>query len=240
MRLSQGARVSAERDEGRPLLPTRAVAGALALVLVCLPILNAHIVLPWTLDGVEPDRRVRWWLDIGFLVVSHACIVATCIGAVRLQGRDISDIGLTRRHRVRWLLGLFAVGAIALIGVQLRRLGVLDMSADPRPIDPHSTLERSVFAIEGLFVGACQEVMWRGFGIRGLMAWPRVGTMTAVAVTSISFGYYHGGLTQQPLGALIALTLVGALLAALYLWRRDLWPALFLHASFNAIGAVFL
>src|SRR4051794_19961005 len=142
---------------------------------------------------VEAGGRGRWWLDMGFLVVSHVCVVAACIGVVRAQGSDISDIGLTERHRMRWQFGLCAVAVIALIGVQLRRLGVFDTPVQPRSIDPHSALERSVFAIEGLLVGACQEVMWRGFGIRGLMAWSRVGVVTAVAVTSISFGYYHGG-----------------------------------------------
>jgi len=210
----------------------------MALVLVALPIANAHGVLPWTLHGVEEGGRSRWWVDMVFLVLVHAVLTGACIAAVRAQGRSIEAVGITRAGRARWLTGFAVVIVIAMVGVQLRRAGGVSTSASPRPIDPHSAVERTVFAIEGLLVGVCQEVMWRGFSIPGLLSYRRVSTAVAVALTSVSFGYYHGGFTQQPVGALLALTLVAVGLAVLMLWRRNLWLAMFIHGTFNAIGAV--
>ena len=175
---------------------------------------------------------------MAFLVVVHVGLTGACVVAVRAQGRSIEDIGLTRTGRTRWLTGFVVVIAIAVVGVQLRRMGVVSTSTTPRPIDPHSAVERTVFALEGLLVGVCQEVMWRGFSIPGLVSYRRISTAVAVAATSVSFGYYHGGFTQQPLGALVALTLVAVGLALLMLWKRNLWLAMFIHGTFNAIGAV--
>lgn len=232
---------AADRERGRnatPLRSTPLVGTVMGLVLVALPIANVHGVLPWTLHGVEEGGRSRWWVDMAFLVLVHVVLTGACVVAVRAQGRSLDAVGITRAGRARWLIGFAVVIVIALVGVQLRRVGVFSASGSPRPIDPHSAVERAVFAIEGLLVGVCQEVMWRGFSIPGLLSYRRVSTAVAVVLTSVSFGYYHGGFTQQPVGAFLGLTLVAVGLALLMLWRRNLWLAMFIHGTFNALSAV--
>lgn len=95
-----------------------------------------------------------------------------------------------------------------------------------------------------LLAGVWEEIVFRGFvlgrarvAFGRLFADPLWRDVAAVALMSVAFGLGHG--YQGPFG-LAQTGMVGATMAALVLWRKSLWPAVFAHLSIDTFGLVAL
>ena len=93
---------------------------------------------------------------------------------------------------------------------------------------PVTQEERAWFALVSITAGICEEVLYRGFLIRYLSNGPwHAGIWPALAIASISFGLAHG---YQGLSGIIGTTLLGAVMAVLFLASGSLWLPMALHA----------
>ena len=93
---------------------------------------------------------------------------------------------------------------------------------------PVTQQERAWFALVSVTAGICEETLYRGFLIRYLSNGPwHAGLWTALAIASISFGLAHG---YQGLSGIIGTTLLGAVMAVLFLAGGSLWLPMALHA----------
>lgn len=79
-----------------------------------------------------------------------------------------------------------------------------------------------------------EELIFRGLMFQAINK--LLGNWTALAVTSLFFGIAHLGNTGATLWSAFAITLeAGVLLGAAFMWRRNLWFAMGLHFSWNAL-----
>ncbi|MCO6046673.1 tetratricopeptide repeat protein [Aeoliella sp. ICT_H6.2] len=83
------------------------------------------------------------------------------------------------------------------------------------------------FVVICLLPGVCEELFFRGFLGRGLLA--RYGPVGGIAATSLLFGLFHIDPIQ------VSYTIVlGIVLHCVYLWSRSLWGPMILHILFNS------
>jgi uncharacterized protein len=93
---------------------------------------------------------------------------------------------------------------------------------------PATQQERAWFALVSVTAGICEETLYRGFLIRYLANGPwHAGLWIAVAIASISFGLAHG---YQGLSGIVGTTLLGSVMAVLFLASGSLWLPMALHA----------
>ncbi len=93
---------------------------------------------------------------------------------------------------------------------------------------PVTQEERAWFALVSVTAGICEEVLYRGFLIRYLSDGPwHVGLWIALAVASVAFGLGHG---YQGLSGIIGTTVLGAVIAVIFLATGSLWLPMALHA----------
>lgn len=104
-------------------------------------------------------------------------------------------------------------------------LAVIDALRD---YDPWS-LAVAVAVVGGLMPGVGEELFFRGFIGRGVVA--RWGVVRGVLLTSGLFGAIH----LHPLQAVVA-ALIGVVLHAVYLWTRSLIAPMMLHAGHNCLA----
>ncbi|OOC57717.1 CAAX protease family protein [Paenibacillus ihbetae] len=95
-----------------------------------------------------------------------------------------------------------------------------------------SVLTSSIGAALGAAI--VEELIFRGLVFQAIDRFG--GKPLALAVTSLFFGIAHLGNTGATLWSSFAIALeAGVLLGAAFLWRRNLWFAMGLHFSWNAI-----
>ncbi len=91
------------------------------------------------------------------------------------------------------------------------------------------------FLIAGtLFAGVVEESIYRGYAITRLRV--RIGTVPAVVVSTLFFGPLHYGLGWM---GIFGTMVLGAFLAIVFLWRRNLIAAAVAHAVINLIAVLF-
>ena len=78
-----------------------------------------------------------------------------------------------------------------------------------------------------LTAGFCEELIYRGFGIRALQR--NMRTWLAVGVATLAFFFMHGMSALAPSPFLIIYTM-GLVFSVLFLWRGSLVPVICLHA----------
>lgn len=95
-----------------------------------------------------------------------------------------------------------------------------------------SSGELIVLLGRALTAGVCEETMFRGFALTYLnrlfgRMWPGV----LLATLAFSYGHLYTGQGLAGFGATVVIALV---LVGLFLWRKSLWPAIFLHCFIDA------
>jgi membrane protease YdiL (CAAX protease family) len=94
---------------------------------------------------------------------------------------------------------------------------------------PYTLSERVLFLFVALSAGVCEETIYRGFALRvlrgrGWRLWQ------AILLAGISFALIHGLLGAMAL----PLFLISALIfSALFLWRGNLWLAIYVHVMWD-------
>lgn len=87
------------------------------------------------------------------------------------------------------------------------------------------------FVVIALVAPLVEEMVYRGLGFAAVGS--RFGPVPAIFVTGLAFGLSHGLVVALPV-----LTLFGVLLAVVRWRTRSLYPAIALHAVFNAAALI--
>lgn len=172
------------------------------------------------------------------LAVNHTLVFLALLWQLRREGRGLASVGweLPRPRRLAGEILLGALLAIALYGFDDTILdaveGIWESAGAPGDGVPSSTLRSVPWA--WLFVAAVfpwvEESVYRGWAISRLrIRWP---LWAAVLVPTLLFGPLHWG---QGLWGMAISIVLGFVLAAIYLWRGNLWAATVAHSGFNAI-----
>jgi membrane protease YdiL (CAAX protease family) len=189
-------------------------------------------------DGTWPHRSLRYLTTMGeeWLVL---CYVAW---GIRRQGGSLRDViggqWLRMRDFARDLL-LAATSwilAIACMGVLLRALRLNHGVNIARYLAPQNRLEMFLWLLTSLSAGFCEEIVFRGYLQRQLIAWsgkPAIG----ILLSALAFGGMHA--YQGPRGPIV-LSVFGILFGLLARWRRSLRPGMMAHAWHDELfGLVF-
>jgi membrane protease YdiL (CAAX protease family) len=149
------------------------------------------------------------------------------------RGRSWTALGLAPRGWMGPLVGLAAVlviaVALAMVRERVRRNPetLARYHEKLRHLErmlPHTPLELRSFHGVSWTAGICEELLYRGYLLWYLGHW--MG-MPAVAVSSLLFGIGH---SYQGWKGVLTTTLVGVVMAFIYLGAGSLWPAMVLHA----------
>jgi membrane protease YdiL (CAAX protease family) len=198
------------------------------LVLVGLPVLYlANSFMPWSIAlWVRLDHAfyLPFWGSVALL---HWSSVALVIVLLRRAGGRLQDIGLyLSALRVVAMVGLPLVVGLALIVLRETSPAIEGPPSEPSGMSPITLGQRLFWIFMSFTAGFCEEVVYRGFGIR-LLQGRGMRTGLAVVLATTAFVFVHGiaGLILFPV-----YFLGGLLFAALFLWRRSLTPGVCLHA----------
>jgi membrane protease YdiL (CAAX protease family) len=158
-------------------------------------------------------------------------------------GLDRQPIGSTLRWSLLGFVGTYGVN-IALSSIYLALQGDLEAVAAHRATWLGSLAELRVELILPLaaFVAVWEETVFRGFLLGRLRAtMPVTDTrgavlrrdVVAIMITALCFGAGHG---YQGVLGLVQTTAAGAVLGALAIWRKSIWPAIGAHLTIDAFG----
>lgn len=201
-----------------------AFAGFFIAFGLVLALATAFIV---RLLGVETSAALDWWTMAPTLL---AAFVATWLLAVRIDGRPLSALGLTRGVAGLARLGYGSLAGLAIIGAVLVTLALPGWVSWTAP-GGGSVLSGAKMSIILLGAAFAEELLFRGYPFRVLHL--RFGPVPALAGTSVAFGLMHGANPGVTPLALVNLTLAGVLLGVAY-WRSgSLWFATGVHFGWN-------
>lgn len=209
--------------DGKPL--GRSAYALAVLVLVVLPLANAHVGFPYVTSRL-PEQESSWAGHRIALIGAHAVLVLMVV--------------LWARHRRGFSLGVesgVAAGAAALAALVIATgLVVLQkpLEAQVELLDygSFSRVAQLLSVTSIIWAGLGQEILFRAFALP-VMEEVTGSTLVAVVGTSVAFGYYHGG-TSLGVGNLLANMAGGVLLGVLFASTRNTWTVAIPHAALVA------
>jgi membrane protease YdiL (CAAX protease family) len=228
-------------DRRYPLLAQSMGDAAIDLgVVVCLLICFR---LLFDLSGLTL-LMIEWWPRVGVFCANLVLGVASLlvVGMVLLHRRQsVATIGLNKPSVKRLVAGI----GIGMPGCYLAALTGFAVYVLFAGFEQEAILDekRELFEIVldfpaawvvpfTIFVGIHEEVLFRGFLLTRIRAITN-SNVAAILVTGAFFGllhFYQGGLGVCQTAA------IGIALAALAVYARTLWPAIFVHAAFDGMN----
>jgi membrane protease YdiL (CAAX protease family) len=191
-----------------------------AAVLVALPVLNAHVGVPYV-EASLPGNEAAWMIHRLWLVVAHVSLVLLVVAWATRSGLDLR----LRDHVVPGLAALVVFTLVALVVVLQRPVVPLLEQQDYGSFSRAAQL-LSVSSI--LWAGLGQEILFRSFALPVLER--HLGSAAlAVVITAVAFGYYHGGFSFG-VGNLAANMAGGVVLGLLFVATRNTWAVAVPHA----------
>ncbi len=170
-------------------------------------------------------------LVFGALVTVFAYVLT--LAFIRKDHLTLESLGLklTAGSVPRFFIGLLA-GMVVMGLMMLVILRAAGMSFD---IDPDHSLFRAVFLslVTFTLLSSMEEIAFRGYFLVKLKE--AVGVRTAIYVTSLCFGIYHGLSIDHILGP----ASWGLTYGVLALWTRGLAIPIGFHAGLNFVPALF-
>jgi uncharacterized protein len=128
------------------------------------------------------------------------------------------------------LLGLLAGMAIPLFVARMKPRTATRLTSPLQALSwflPHTSQERRWFAAVCVSAGICEEIIYRGFLIRYLMALPFVGgVLASVVVAALMFALGH---TYQGWVGALSVTILALVFTALFFVTHALWLPMVLH-----------
>jgi membrane protease YdiL (CAAX protease family) len=205
--------------------------------------------LAWMLIGIVGIVAVdAVCTALGSALGTSGTIIAALLGGVlaiviyrvvmtRLAGRAVPELTLIPRRAARGILLGAAVGAVFIIASVGLIVVLGGYTITWQPVDP----ARTVAVVVAVNVGAAvvEELVFRGLAfqaIERLAGGRMLGRILAVAITAAFFGGAHmlnPGATPWS-GFAIAVE-AGVLTGVAFLWKRDLWLVIGLHATWNIL-----
>jgi len=200
----------------------------LGLVLVMGPVLagmNTFGERHFGLTALQ-SRDAFWWPMLAW----------TLIVVVAIERRGLGSIGLKRP--TWWTLAFGVLGAVAVFATE-PLVGLIEAhfhlvsqgaTAGASIISATPFWYRLVLTMRAALV---EEVVFRGYAIE------RIGDLTGsralgAVLSVVAFAYGH--LAFWGWAPLIGVSFAGAVLAGLYLWRRDLAANMIAHFIVDAVG----
>ncbi|MCB9915326.1 MAG: CPBP family intramembrane metalloprotease [Planctomycetes bacterium] len=196
----------------------------------------AGVLLVYVLGGLVQSLHAVWGLVATLWVLLPTLAVLSARGTARRAGeRLVTTLGLRAPRPSHLAAALLAAPALArLAGTWIewqQRVLPLPSSMTQGGGLPSELLElspRATFLLLALSPAICEELFFRGAVLSGLRrdlpAW------RVVAWQALLFGAVHASIYRFAPTACL-----GALLAALVLRGRSLWPAVVLHATYNGL-----
>ena len=213
---------------GMPLVDTI----LLAALLVGVPAL-AVAQVPLVAD-LHVERLPAYWGSIAtlWLLGTASWLVGTRVGGAQAVGLVPLPLG----ELAAWSIGL-TLGALAIILVfrQLAEWTGMEESRLLRDLMPRTRQEKAVFAVLSLAAGVCEEVAYRGYAMTALS--PLLGSVGALALTSIVFGVLHG---YQGWVGTVRTALMGGLLGWGFLAAGSIWPPIIAHTAIDLLAGIVL
>lgn len=225
------------------MTPSRTPAFVWTMLLLP-PVLLAVLVFGYAATaGISPadpsaEEVIRTALP-AILAVNHLALFALLLFFLRKDGLDLADIG----WRVRAVdssvprevavglacgLGLYLFKELAIDPVRQLVVGQTPTFTSLFRFRPATLSVGMALAATGLvFV---EESIYRGYAIPFFEK--KWGTVWAVVLTSVAFGLLHWG---NGLGAILSTPFLGALLAGIFVWRRNLVAGTVAHALYNLL-----
>lgn len=216
--------------------------GAVWTMLLLPPVTLGALVLAYAAwAGVSPadpdaEATIRHGLPV-IIGVNHLALFGLLLFFLKRGGEDLADIGWSVRTLGSTLAREVGAGLAGAVGLYLFKELAIDSA---RALAAgHAPTFTSLFAFRpgslevGMALAATtlvfvEESIYRGFALPFLE--DRWGTVAAVLVTSVAFGLLHWG--NGP-AAIVATSFLGALLAAIFVWRRNLVAGTVAHALYN-------
>jgi membrane protease YdiL (CAAX protease family) len=202
----------------------------LGVVLIGIPLLNAHVLQPWVTRSAD-GPRTPWWIANGILLLAHALVFVYFV----LGPRQSAEAKLVAPSptQLRVLLAIVATGALVFAA---RQFGLYHATWSSK-LAPRGGVERGAYLVYGVVIGGLQEPLWRSAAYWQLRQRFGLSSAAAIGVTAVSFGYFHGGLSNLGQVAFITAAAVG--LSHLYLRTRSIWSPVIVHVAFNVFTASF-
>lgn len=209
----------------------QALHHALVLFLVLVFPLWDHHETKRLKRSTDPGARLRSYrLTIGWQLLATLLLLATLPADLLLHPPDPNPLEEARGAVVPLLVGL---GAGLLLPVILARRGGKAREGARKQLEPigfflpRTPVERRWFAALCVTVGVCEEVIFRGFLVRYLLALPLgLGLGASALVAALVFGVDHG--YQGWKGVLLTAAL-GGLLTVLFFVSGSLWLPMLVH-----------
>jgi membrane protease YdiL (CAAX protease family) len=228
------AQAATSRAAGTPsTFATNVPRWQVLLVLVGLPALYmANSFTPWSAGLFYRHDHAYFLPFFASVVVLHWGSVALVLILLKRAGGWLEDIGLTLSPlRVVAMVGIPLVVGLALIVVRETSATNEGPPSEPSSHGPATLGERLFWVFMSFTAGFCEELVYRGFAIRVLQG-RGMRTWLAVLLATLAFVFMHG------IAAVFGFPFFftgGLLLAALFLWRRNLVPGVCLHALLDVV-----
>lgn len=174
-------------------------------------VLFGLLVLFLRRDGLRL-RDIGWELPGGWSVPGVSLEIAAGLAAGALIWLAQTEV---LEPAIHWLKAVGEVGDVRFRGASLR---------------PGA----AALVVGTLFAGVVEESVWRGYAVSRFAA--RWSPAVAVALSSVLFGLLHWGLGWE---GIVITAVNGALLAGLFLWRKNLVAPAVAHAAVNALVLIF-
>ncbi len=173
-------------------------------------------------------------LGLATLVGITVAVVALALGR---EGLSLAALGFGRPGLVSVLAGL-ALAAFFIrvfgpfVGWLYSELGQAGFAPGLAEVAPLPTW---YLAPAVVLIAAIEEILYRGYALHRLTALTGRPWLAAV-ISTVAFALAH----VPAWGWTISLSFLvsGGLLAALYLWRRDLWANILVHVLTDLVGIV--
>ena len=184
----------------------------------------------------QHETALETWVAVHLLAAGIALLV--WFMGVRQSPSPLRALGLVRpRLSVPWsaLLTLATLG-FSIVATFL--YGLIVESLDLQALRPPEIRTEAIFPGVGFLVTfqalavvtpVSEEVLFRGFVLRGLLA--RIGSGPAIVSTALVFSALH-----LDAGTIIPIFLTGLALGWLHVKTGSLWPCIAAHAGQNAIA----
>jgi membrane protease YdiL (CAAX protease family) len=180
----------------------------------------------------KPDRDAlyKWTTAIGELVL-FAIIIGVTLAIAGSQ-RQL----LALRRPFSWKrAAAVAVPVFILVFLAITAMDQALHGSDEQGLVPkhwqssHAGAFAANFVVVALVAPFAEELLFRGLGVSLLYPW--LGKWATIIAIGVAFGLYHGLVEALP-----ELALFGSALAWLRLRTGSVFPGMFAHATFNAVG----
>lgn len=222
------------RHSGPPAWPVPTTRGKAAVDLLVFATFFIVAELAVVILNLLPTTADPRWRQVAMSGAIGCASLCACILIVFMRGHGAASIGWTGRHFFTNIA--IGIGALILLYIACMALVLCIMLIMPELLAGPSTAQQAIEAVFPpmrpawvvsmmFFVALWEEIAFRGLVLTRTFALLRRWWL-AIPVASVIFGLPH--YYQGPV-AVVFTTILGAIMACLFVWRRSLVPAITLH-----------